>query len=81
MPEQNLQIKAVFFDVDGTLLSHTTNTVSVSTRNAILAIQPKGIKTIVCTSREIGANAKLPMGEIHFDGYLMLNGKMIMDSD
>ncbi len=75
-----MQIKAVFFDVDGTLLSHTTNTVSISTRNAVMALQAKGIKTIVCTGRDIGAYARLPMGDLHFDGYLTLNGNLLMDS-
>ncbi|MBR0318759.1 MAG: Cof-type HAD-IIB family hydrolase [Spirochaetia bacterium] len=80
MPEQNLQIKAVFFDVDGTLLSHTTNMVSISTRNAVMSLQAKGIKTIVCTGRDIGAYARLPMGDLHFDGYLTLNGDLLLDS-
>ncbi|MBO7429641.1 MAG: Cof-type HAD-IIB family hydrolase [Spirochaetia bacterium] len=80
MPEQNLQIKAVFFDVDGTLLSHTTKSVPKSTRDAIFALQHRKIKAIVCTGRDIGAYAKLPMGDIHFDGYLTLNGNLLMDS-
>lgn len=54
--------------------------VSISTRNAVLALQAKGIKTIVCTGRDIGAYARLPMGDLHFDGYLTLNGNLLMDS-
>ena len=81
MPEAHLQIKAVFFDVDGTLLSHTTKRVSISTRWAIMHLREKGIKAIVCTGRDIGAYAKLPMGDIHFDGYLAVNGDMLLDSN
>ncbi len=80
MPGQDLQVKAVFFDVDGTLLSHNTNSVPRSTRDAVFALQAEGIRTIVCTGRDIGTYAKLPMGDIHFDGYLTLNGNMLMDS-
>ena len=36
-------IKAVFFDVDGTLLSHKTNTVPPSAVRALEALREKGI--------------------------------------
>lgn len=35
-------IKAVFFDVDGTLVSHTRGEVSVSTRKAVRQLKEKG---------------------------------------
>ena len=72
-------IKAAFFDVDGTLLSHKTKQVCQSTRNAIDALQKAGILCIVATGRQIGAMDKLPVGSIPFDAYLTLNGQMLHD--
>ena len=37
-------IKAVFFDVDGTLLSHTLKDVPKSTRTALMKLRQKNIK-------------------------------------
>ena len=42
-------IKAVFFDVDGTLVSFKTHQVHQSTLEAIKELQAKGIKVFVAT--------------------------------
>ena len=42
-------IKAVFFDVDGTLVSHTRGEVSASTRKAVRQLKEKGIQCIIAT--------------------------------
>ena len=47
----NDRIKAIFFDVDGTLLSHSRGDVPESTRRALDALRAGGIKTIVATGR------------------------------
>lgn len=44
-------IKAVFFDVDGTLVSFKTHQVPQSTLEAIKELQAKGIKVFVATGR------------------------------
>ena len=72
-------IKAAFFDIDGTLLSHKTRRVCQSTYDAIAALQEKGILCVVATGRQIGAMDKLPVGSIPFDAYLTLNGQMLHD--
>lgn len=72
-------IKAAFFDVDGTLLSHKTKQVSQSTRAAIAALRGKGIKCIVATGRQISEMEKLPVEGMVFDGYLTLNGQLWLD--
>lgn len=69
-------IKAVFFDVDGTLVSFKTHKVPKSTLDAIASMQEKGIKVFVATGRHqsiltIGNNVE----EINFDGYVTLNGQ------
>lgn len=69
-------IKAVFFDVDGTLVSFKTHKVAQSTLDAIKQMQNKGIKVFVATGRHpsilyLGNNVK----EIDFDGFVTLNGQ------
>ena len=74
-------IKAVFFDVDGTLLSHTLNDVPKSAREALKKLQDNGIKIIVATGRHMIEYRKLPVADIPFDGYLTLNGNLMLDEN
>lgn len=69
-------IKAVFFDIDGTLVSFKTHKVPESTLESIKKLQAKGIKVFVATGRHPdilseGNNVK----EIDFDGFVTLNGQ------
>ena len=75
------QTKAVFFDVDGTLLSHKTGKVPQSTVDALAQLREKGIMTIICTGRDIRELGKLPVINIPFDGYLTLNGNLCLDEN
>ena len=69
-------LKAVFFDIDGTLLSHKTNTVPASAIQALDALREKGILTFVATGRHIPEYRKLKgMAGLHFDGIISLNGQ------
>ncbi len=79
--QDSVPVAAVFFDIDGTLLSHTTGTVPQSARDAIAAMQKKGVKAIICTGRDIGEVEKLPLNDIKFDGYLTLNGNLCLDQN
>lgn len=72
-------IKAIFFDVDGTLLSHKQKKVPESTREAMFKLRAQGIKTVIATGRHIIELAKLPVMDMDFDGYLTLNGQLILD--
>ena len=44
-------IKAIFFDVDGTLISHRKHAVPTSTIHAISRLRKQGILTFVATGR------------------------------
>ncbi len=79
--ESDPEIQAVFFDVDGTLLSHATGRVPESTEKALQLLHEKGIKSIICTGRDIGELEKLPIMHLPFDGYLTLNGNLCLDQD
>lgn len=74
-------IKAVFFDVDGTLVSHKTKQVPESTRKCLKQLKEKGIKLYLSTGRHILELGKLPVKDIEFDGYITLNGQLCLDSE
>jgi Cof subfamily protein (haloacid dehalogenase superfamily) len=69
---QNPKIKAVFFDIDGTIFSLKTKSIPKSTRRAIKNLREKGIKVIVATGRSI--NDLNHIKNIEFDGFLTFNG-------
>jgi len=69
---QNPKIQAVFFDIDGTLLSFKTHEVAASTEEAIEHLQAKGIKAILSTGRSI--NSIDHVRYLNFDGYITFNG-------
>ena len=69
-------IKAVFFDIDGTLLSHKTNSVPASAVRALEELREKGILTFLATGRHLPELKKLrPLDGLHFDGFVTLNGQ------
>lgn len=70
-----MTIKAVFFDIDGTLLSHTTYSVPESTKRALKLLKEKGIYTFIATGRHISEMKELPIQDLNFDGYITLNGQ------
>ncbi len=74
-----MKIKAVFLDIDGTLLSFKTHTVSPSTLNAIQQLKEKGIKIIVATGRSF--NQIKELDQINFDGYITFNGNVCLTAD
>ena len=74
-------IKAIFFDVDGTLISHTTGEVPESTRAALEKLREKGIKRVVATGRHMIELSILPVSDIKFDGYVTLNGQLVLDGE
>lgn len=69
---QNTNIKAIFFDVDGTIFSLKTRSIPESTRRAIENLREKGIKVIVATGRSV--NDLDHIKHIEFDGFLTFNG-------
>lgn len=68
-------IKAVFFDIDGTLLSHRTRQVPDSTKKAIQLLKEKGIYIFIATGRHISEIKTLPLDSIECEGYVSLNGQ------
>ena len=74
-------IKAIFFDIDGTLVSHQLKDVPLSTRQCIEELKEKGIKVFISTGRHLVEMRDLPTNNISFDGYVTLNGNICLDQD
>lgn len=74
-------IKAVFFDIDGTLLSHSSGTVPESTRAALQRLKQTDVKIFASTGRHMLELEELGLLNLPFDGYVTLNGQICLDSD
>ncbi len=75
-------IKAVFFDIDGTILSHKTNGVPASTRRALELLREQGILTFIATGRHRSMLRQMaPLAGLHFDGTISLNGQYCYHDD
>lgn len=69
-------IKAIFLDIDGTLVSFKTHQIPTSTIEALKAVHAKGVKLFIATGRPSSfinnINALEELGII--DGYITMNG-------
>ena len=74
-------IKAIFFDIDGTLVSHETKRVPKSAKEAVKKLREKGYKVFTCSGRHIAEFKNLPLEGLEFDGYILLNGQMYLDEN
>lgn len=73
------KIKAVFFDIDGTLVSFKTHRVPQSTLDAVHRIRQKGIKVFIATGRPRPFINNL--GDLEYDGIMSVNGASIVLND
>ena len=74
-------MKVIFFDMDGTLLSHKYKEVPLSARKALQKLRQNGIRVVVCTGRSMSELNRLPGNGIQYDGYITLNGSLIYDEN
>ncbi len=73
--------KAVFFDIDGTLLSHKTNSIPASALEAIRQLRKQGIPVFLATGRHRSHLESLPpLRELEYDGAVSLNGGYCYDA-
>lgn len=71
-------IRALFLDVDGTLISFKTHQIPRSTLDALAEAHRRGVQIFIATGRAAGDLA--PLGEIPYDGVVALNGAHCIDS-
>lgn len=72
-------IKAIFFDIDGTLFSHKTKCIPKDTLETLTSLHNKGVKLFVSTGRHYLEAINLPVRDFPFDGYVTLNGQICTD--
>ncbi|MBQ5679577.1 MAG: Cof-type HAD-IIB family hydrolase [Rikenellaceae bacterium] len=72
-------IRAVFFDIDGTLVSFNTHRVSDATVEALAELRRRGVKVILATGRLL--NQTEVVSRIKFDAYITLNGCCCLAED
>lgn len=73
-------IKTIFFDCDGTLVSHTSKSVPESTRYSLNRLKELKIDRVLATGRHMFELNDLPIKDIKFDAYISLNGQLCLDS-
>lgn len=76
-------IKAIFFDIDGTLFSHRFWRIPPSALDALHTLKEKGIRLFIASGRPTNL---LDMTYEHlehfpFDGYVLFNGQFCADAD
>lgn len=71
-------IKAVFFDIDGTLVSFQTHEVPQSAKDAIHEIRQKGVKVFIATGRPLPFINNLK--GVEYDGIMSVTGACCMTS-
>ncbi|MCD7809060.1 MAG: Cof-type HAD-IIB family hydrolase [Erysipelotrichaceae bacterium] len=72
-------IKAIFFDIDGTLVSFKTHQIPESTFLALKKLKENNIKIFIATGR--GKDGLFVLKDFEFDGYITLNGQYCYTKD
>ncbi|MCQ2212499.1 MAG: Cof-type HAD-IIB family hydrolase [Bacteroidaceae bacterium] len=72
-------IKAIFFDIDGTLVSFKTHAIPESTLQAVREVHQRGIKVFIATGRPIPFINNI--ADLEYDGIMSSNGASICTAD
>lgn len=73
-------IKAIFFDIDGTLVSFQTHRISSAVLSGLHQLRSKGIKLFIATGRH-RHSIDLASGAFPFDGFITVNGQYCFAGD
>lgn len=71
--------KAIFFDIDGTLVPFGAHEIPISTRESLKELRRRGIKIFIATGRPWSIIDNL--GDQEFDGYITVNGSYCFTAD
>ncbi len=74
-------IRAIFFDIDGTLVSHAQRDIPAGVLEALDALRLRGIMLFIATGRHISEFPALPLHDYPFDGYVTQTGQICYDRD
>lgn len=74
-------IKAVFFDIDGTLVSFKTHRIPDSTKQALARMRERGVKVFIASGRPpVQMHFLKDLVDFEFDGYVVMNGQYCYDA-
>ena len=73
-----MKIQAIFFDIDGTLVSFKTHSIPASAKTAIHQLRERGIKVFISTGRTFYNIDNLE--DVEFEGLIASNGAYCVDS-
>ena len=73
---KNDNVKALFFDIDGTLVSFKTHQIPQSTVDAIAQAKANGVGVFISTGRPLPIITNLKAIEQYIDGYITTNGAL-----
>lgn len=73
------KVKAIFFDIDGTLVPLGSKGIPDEVSEAIATVRKNGVKVFISTGRHIEWVDNL--GDTEFDGYVTVNGGMCLLAD
>ncbi len=71
-------VKAIFFDIDGTLLSYSFHRVLPGTEEALQTLRRRGVRLFISSGRPRVLIPELPLP---FDGYITVNGGYCFSGD
>ena len=76
-------IKAIFFDIDGTLLPSHAQDLPQSVEEDLWKLHAKGIRLFLCTGRSPSSIRKLPASIVRFpwSGIIAANGQLSLDEN
>lgn len=82
VPAPRPAVKAIFFDIDGTLVSFKTHEAPASTMRALYALREKGVKLFISSGRPpVWLDVlREQLHDFPFDGYVLLNGQYCTDA-
>ena len=72
-------IKAVFFDIDGTLTDFSTHKIPPNVFDTLYRLKQTGVKLVIATGR--GPDGLFVLEGFPFDGYITLNGQYCYTGD
>ena len=73
-----MTIKALFFDIDGTLVSFKTHRIPSSTVDSLRRAKANGVKIYISTGRPVGFITNLGQIAGLIDGYITTNGALCL---
>ena len=77
-----MDIKAIFFDVDGTLVDPKTHTIAQSTIDTIKKLQEMGYLCCIATGRIYqDTKTTAAFSVVEWDGYVCCNGQEVLDKN